>query len=143
MASSVGVVISLVISSFGFARAPFLFRLGIVFGCAGSAMQAPSAVVFTLMLQLSAIGGALVSRFRVRGFWHSRSLSMLHKVKTYYIPNVLVKMRMGGQSNRSLKNRIKANLQDRKAWSVNNIRVPLYTLILKPLLKIGQYRFLF
>ncbi|MES2558821.1 MAG: glycosyltransferase family 2 protein [Bacteroidota bacterium] len=67
-------------------------------------------------------------------------LCLLHKVKTYYIPNVLVKMRMGGQSNRSLKNRILANLQDRKAWSINGLKVPLYTLILKPLRKIGQYR---
>jgi glycosyltransferase len=68
-------------------------------------------------------------------------LCLIHNVKTYYIPNVLVKMRMGGQSNRSLKNRIKANLQDRKAWSINNLSVPFYALILKPLRKIGQYRF--
>lgn len=64
-----------------------------------------------------------------------------HNVSAYYIPNVLVKMRMGGQSNRSFKNRIKANLEDRKAWSVNGLSHPWYTLLLKPLRKIFQFRF--
>lgn len=64
-----------------------------------------------------------------------------HKIVLHYIPEVLVKMRVGGQSNRNIINRIKANFQDRKAWKVNNLKPHFYTLWLKPLKKIFQYRF--
>lgn len=62
-----------------------------------------------------------------------------HKLKATYIPGVLVKMRTGGTSNRSLARRIKANMEDRKAWKLNNLKPDLLTLIKKPLGKIGQY----
>lgn len=67
-------------------------------------------------------------------------LCLVHNINVKYIPKVLVKMRTGGQSNRSLKNRILANIQDRKAWSINKLKVPFFTRILKPLRKILQYR---
>ncbi|HTA84201.1 MAG TPA: glycosyltransferase family 2 protein [Bacteroidia bacterium] len=62
-----------------------------------------------------------------------------HKLKATYIPEVLVKMRTGGVSNRSLAKRIKANMEDRKAWKINNLKPGFFTLIIKPLGKIGQY----
>ncbi len=64
-----------------------------------------------------------------------------HHISLDYLPRTLVKMRIGGKSNQSLMNRIKANLQDRKAWKVNNLKPHFYTLWLKPLKKIFQYRF--
>jgi glycosyltransferase len=64
-----------------------------------------------------------------------------HQIRLNYIPEVLVKMRVGGQSNRSFSNRIKANLEDRKAWSVNKLSPRFYTFWLKPLQKIFQFRF--
>ncbi|HLG04422.1 MAG TPA: glycosyltransferase family 2 protein, partial [Bacteroidia bacterium] len=39
-----------------------------------------------------------------------------HQVKIAYLPEVLVKMRVGGTSNVSLNNRLKANREDRRAW---------------------------
>jgi len=68
-------------------------------------------------------------------------LRMLHKhhLKASYIPEVLVKMRTGGASNRSLARRIKANMEDRKAWKINGLKPGPFTLIVKPLGKIGQY----
>jgi len=62
-----------------------------------------------------------------------------HKLKAHYIPEVLVKMRVGGESNKSLSNRIKANMEDRKAWKINSLRPGMFTLIRKPLGKINQY----
>jgi glycosyltransferase len=62
-----------------------------------------------------------------------------HRLKTAYIPEVLVKMRTGGISNRSLLNRLKANRMDRRAWEVNGLRPYPWTLPLKPLRKIGQW----
>lgn len=62
-----------------------------------------------------------------------------YQVKARYIPEVLVKMRIGGKSNLSLKQRLTANRFDKKAWEVNGLKPKPWTLILKPLSKIGQY----
>ena len=62
-----------------------------------------------------------------------------HKIAAYYLPKILVHMRTGGISNRNIVNRIKANLEDRKAWKMNNIKPRFYTLFLKPVRKINQF----
>ncbi len=62
-----------------------------------------------------------------------------HKINLTYLKEVTVKMRVGGQSNVTLKNRINANKEDRKAWKINNLKPRFYTLWLKPLRKIFQY----
>lgn len=62
-----------------------------------------------------------------------------HRVTTAYIPHVQVKMRTGGASNASLKNRLKANRMDRKAWEVNGLKPYPWTVMAKPLRKIGQF----
>ncbi len=56
-----------------------------------------------------------------------------------YVPEVLVKMRAGGSSGMSLRNRIKANRYDRRAWKLNGLRPKPWTLLLKPLSKLSQY----
>jgi glycosyltransferase involved in cell wall biosynthesis len=68
-------------------------------------------------------------------------LRMIHKhqIKVSYLPKVLVKMKTGGASNKSLINRIKNNLEDRKAWKINNLSPSIFTLFIKPLSKIGQF----
>lgn len=62
-----------------------------------------------------------------------------HKIKLGYLKEFAVKMRLGGQSNSSLNNRIKANLEDRRAWEVNQLKPRFYTLLLKPFRKITQF----
>ncbi len=62
-----------------------------------------------------------------------------HKINIAYLPEYTVKMRVGGKSNITLKNRIKANIEDRKAWEINNLSPRFYTLYLKPLRKIFQF----
>jgi glycosyltransferase len=62
-----------------------------------------------------------------------------HRITTRYIPKVLVKMRVGGASNASLKKRLAAHRNDRKAWAVNGLKPYPWTLWLKPLRKIGQW----
>ena len=63
-----------------------------------------------------------------------------HKIKIHYLPKFFIKMRVGGTSNRSISNRLKANIEDRKAWKINKIKPRFFTLMLKPFLKIFQYR---
>ncbi len=62
-----------------------------------------------------------------------------HQTKTAYIPQVLVHMRNAGVSNVSHVNRLRANRFDRQAWRVNEIRPRPWTLLAKPLRKIGQW----
>ena len=69
-------------------------------------------------------------------------LRFIHKnnIRVSYLPEIIVKMRVGGVSNISLKNRILANREDKKAWKINNIRPKAFTFFLKPLRKLSQFR---
>jgi len=62
-----------------------------------------------------------------------------HEISTSYIPKVLVKMRAGGKSNVSLKNRLIANLKDIESWKVNGLNPPLFLRFFKPLRKLPQF----
>jgi glycosyltransferase len=64
-----------------------------------------------------------------------------HHIHICYLPKYFIKMRVGGASNRSMGNRLKANIEDRKAWKINQMKPRLFTLLLKPFSKIFQYRF--
>ena len=61
-----------------------------------------------------------------------------HHLKLAYLPEFIIRMRVGGKSNVSLKNRIRANKEDRRAWKVNGLKPHIYTLYAKPLRKIVQ-----
>lgn len=56
-----------------------------------------------------------------------------------YLPRIIVKMRAGGESNASIKNRLRANGEDRKAWKINNLQPWPFTLYFKPLRKLVQF----
>ena len=68
-------------------------------------------------------------------------LRMVHKHRTRltYVQKVLVRMRVGGISNASLKNRLLANRNDARAWRVNEISPYPITILLKPFRKILQF----
>lgn len=61
-------------------------------------------------------------------------------VSLAYIPEVLVKMRVGGESNRSLSRILRKSREDYRALRSNNVG-GLGTLALKNLSKIGQFFF--
>ena len=56
-----------------------------------------------------------------------------------HLPKVMIHMRAGGVSNVSLKNRIRANREDRLAWKINGLKPKWFTLLRKPLSKLIQY----
>lgn len=62
-----------------------------------------------------------------------------HHINVAYLPRTIVKMRVGGVSNASLRNRIKANIEDRLAWKINGLQPNWLTLTRKPLSKILQF----
>jgi glycosyltransferase involved in cell wall biosynthesis len=65
----------------------------------------------------------------------------INHVSTCYLPEFIVKMRNGGQSTASLKNRLFANREDKMAWKLNHIKPYFFTIWLKPLRKISQFRY--
>ncbi|MEO5995910.1 MAG: glycosyltransferase family 2 protein [Chitinophagaceae bacterium] len=62
-----------------------------------------------------------------------------NRFKAVYIPEILVKMRSGGLSNSSIRQRLAANKEDRIAWKTNELKPYFFTLYLKPLRKIFQF----
>jgi len=62
-----------------------------------------------------------------------------HNIALNYLPEVIVKMRAGGESNASFKNRLRANKEDRMAWKMNSLKPSPFTFIRKPLSKISQF----
>ncbi len=61
-----------------------------------------------------------------------------HKITTAYLPEVLVKMRWGGKSNKSIKNIILKSKEDYKALKNNKVG-GLYSLFMKNFRKINQF----
>ena len=60
-------------------------------------------------------------------------------VKSIYIPMVLVRMRLGGETNKSIINIIKGNGEISIAWRVNGFSLPVLYWPKKTLNKISQY----
>ncbi len=68
-------------------------------------------------------------------------LRMIHKhhIQLAYVPEYFVKMRIGGMSNKSIKNRLKANQEDARAWQMNGLKPYFFTKWMKPIRKIWQF----
>jgi glycosyltransferase involved in cell wall biosynthesis len=67
-------------------------------------------------------------------------LFYINSIRVKLIRDVLVKMRVGGQSNRSLVNRLKAHFEDYKAWYKAGSKPAIYTMMFKLIRKLPQYR---
>jgi glycosyltransferase involved in cell wall biosynthesis len=63
-----------------------------------------------------------------------------HKISATYLPKMIVKMRNGGASNSTLYRRLRANRRDYLAMKKNRIPFAFFVSILKPLIKIPQYK---
>jgi glycosyltransferase len=59
-------------------------------------------------------------------------------IKVKYLPKVLYKMRVGGESNKSIKNIVRKSREDLKALKKNSVG-GFGSLIVKNLSKIGQF----
>jgi hypothetical protein len=65
----------------------------------------------------------------------------MHKnaVNAGYLNKVIINMKTGGISNKTINNRVKGLLFDLKAMQNNGIKAPLIGLLLKPIRKITQF----
>jgi len=76
--------------------------------------------------------------FNISGDYDFMLRILKNGIKVKYLPEVLYKMRVGGESNKSIKNIILKSKEDLKALMKNNIG-GIGTLIIKNLSKIKQF----
>lgn len=62
-----------------------------------------------------------------------------YQIKAVFLDQLIVNMRMGGMSNASIKQRYLAFINDYRAAKNNQIVFPLCAIILKKMVKIGQF----
>lgn len=62
-----------------------------------------------------------------------------NNVKSTYIPSPLVRMRIGGESNKSIKNIIIANIECYRAWHHNGLYISPFIMFRKPFSKVKQF----
>ena len=62
-----------------------------------------------------------------------------HKISSYYLPEIMVRMRLGGLSNRSLKNLVQKSTEDYRAWRINELKASVPTVLAKNISKIPQF----
>lgn len=62
-----------------------------------------------------------------------------HRISIFYIPEVLIKMRWGGISNRSVKDLWVKSREDYKAWERNHLKGNIFIIFLKNLSKLPQF----
>jgi glycosyltransferase involved in cell wall biosynthesis len=65
------------------------------------------------------------------------------RINAKYLPKLIVKMRSGGQSNKNIVIRLRANRRDYLAMKKNKIPFPLTVSVLKPIIKLHQYYYTF
>ncbi len=62
-----------------------------------------------------------------------------YRISAMYLNKLIVKMRVGGQSNVTLKSRLRGNRRDYLAMKKNKIPFPFLVSVLKPIIKLRQY----
>jgi glycosyltransferase involved in cell wall biosynthesis len=68
-------------------------------------------------------------------------LLKIHKINLKYIPMTFVRMYNGGISGSSFKQRIKGWQEDKKAWKINNLKVPRLFILRRVISKLSQFWF--
>ncbi len=82
--------------------------------------------------------GVFDTKFKISSDYDLMLRFFSKKIKTVYIPEVIIKMKVGGISNRNLKNIILKSKEDFLIIKKNNVG-NLYTLINKNLSKLSQF----
>jgi glycosyltransferase len=69
--------------------------------------------------------------------WMLRAFKV-NKYRPYYINEVLVKMRMGGESTKNWRNILLGNKEIYQSWQMNNLNVPLFFYLKRIIFKLKQ-----
>jgi glycosyltransferase len=63
----------------------------------------------------------------------------INKFNSKYLNEFLVRMRLGGESNKNLINILKQNVEVFKVWRKYNLKMPLFFFPIKFLKRLGQF----
>ena len=63
----------------------------------------------------------------------------VHGIQTRYVPEIWVRMRMGGMSNNSIRNMIRGNMEAYSACRANSLKVPPWFILTKVLSRVPQF----
>lgn len=85
------------------------------------------------------LGGYRPSYFSAADFELMTRYLYKHRISSYYLPELIVKMRKGGMSNGTLQKRLRANRRDYLALKENHVPFPFIVSLIKPLRKLPQY----
>ena len=99
----------------------------------------PHPTVYVRREVYERFGGYLTDHGSAADYECMVRLMVRHGIRVGYLPEVTVKMRVGGESNASLSNRMAANRADQLAWTRNGLRPPPLLRFTKPLRKLPQY----
>lgn len=98
----------------------------------------PAHPTFFVRRELYERFGSFDTSFRIAADYDFMLRVLSKGIKTHYIPNVLYKMRVGGESNKSIKNILKKMREDYRALQNNDIG-GISTIAIKNLSKIPQF----
>lgn len=62
-----------------------------------------------------------------------------HKLNSIYLDQTMVKMRLGGATNKNLKNIINQNIECHNAFKINNLKIPFFYSCLRLAPKVFQF----
>lgn len=85
------------------------------------------------------LGGYETHYFSAADFEFMTRYLYKHRISSYYLPELIVKMRKGGMSNGGLQKRLRANRRDYLALKRNQIPFPFLASLIKPIRKIPQF----
>jgi len=101
----------------------------------------PAHPSFYILKSIFQLGGVYDSSFASSADYELMTRYLyFYKISAFYLPLLIVKMRLGGISNKSFYNRFLANRNDYLVMKKNNIFFPWLVAILKPILKISQFK---
>lgn len=82
----------------------------------------PPHPTFYMKREVYNLRGGFNTTFKIAADYESILRYLVRfKVSTYYIPIILVRMRVGGESNKSLKNVIRKSMEDLRAMQTNGL----------------------
>lgn len=88
---------------------------------------------------LKELGGYQTHYFTASDYEFMARYLFRYRISAVYLPLLIVKMRVGGQSNKDAISRFRANRRDYLAMKANKIPFPHIASILKPLIKLRQF----
>jgi len=92
---------------------------------------------------LEELGGYETHYFTAADYEFMARYLYRYRISSRYLPLLIAKMRVGGQSNKNLISRLRANRRDYLAMKINNIPFPHIASVLKPIIKLRQFYYTF